>query len=55
MINKGTDYWFVPSNPWVAVGWREPEEIRVQLPPIMEKLGIAFNGTVARARSIQTT
>ncbi len=48
VINKGTDYWFVPSNPWVAVGWREPEEIRVKLPPIMEKLGIEFIGTGAR-------
>ena len=48
VINKGTDYWFVPSNPWVAVGWREPEEIRVQLPPIMEKLGIEFIAAGAR-------
>jgi sulfide:quinone oxidoreductase len=23
VVNKGTKYSFVPSNPWVAVGWRE--------------------------------
>ncbi|OJW67660.1 MAG: pyridine nucleotide-disulfide oxidoreductase [Sphingomonadales bacterium 63-6] len=43
VLNKGEDYWFVPSNPWVAVGWREPESIKVHLPPVMEKHGIGFN------------
>ena len=31
LINKGTKYSFVPSNPWVAVGWREREDIEVEL------------------------
>ncbi|MBR0551280.1 NAD(P)/FAD-dependent oxidoreductase [Stakelama marina] len=48
VVNKGEDYWFVPSNPWVAVGWREPEAIRVHLPPIMEKHGIDFVSAGAR-------
>jgi len=48
VINKGEDYWFVPSNPWVAVGWREPAAIRVHLPPVMAKCGIAFDPTGAR-------
>ena len=47
VINKGDDYWFVPSNPWVAVGWREPEAIRVHLPPVMKKHGIAYNNVGA--------
>ncbi|KPL68085.1 pyridine nucleotide-disulfide oxidoreductase [Erythrobacter sp. SG61-1L] len=47
VLNKGEDYWFVPSNPWVAVGWREPESIRVHLPPVMEKHGIGFNSVGA--------
>lgn len=47
VVNKGDDYWFVPSNPWVAVGWREPEAIRVSLPPVMARHGIAFNGSGA--------
>lgn len=48
VINKGDDYWFVPSNPWVAVGWREPESIKVHLPPVMAKHGIAFDGQGAK-------
>ncbi|MCP5397537.1 MAG: FAD-dependent oxidoreductase [Sphingomonadaceae bacterium] len=48
VINKGDDYWFVPSNPWVAVGWREPEAIRAHLPPVMKKHGIGFTGVGAR-------
>ncbi|MGI9376176.1 MAG: NAD(P)/FAD-dependent oxidoreductase [Tsuneonella suprasediminis] len=48
VVNKGDDYWFVPSNPWVAVGWREPEALQVHLPPVMEKHGIAFTGVGAR-------
>ena len=35
------DYWFVPSNPWVAVRWREPEAIRVHLPPVIPKSGLS--------------
>ena len=23
VVSKGSTYSFVPSNPWVAVGWRE--------------------------------
>ncbi|MBA4047462.1 MAG: pyridine nucleotide-disulfide oxidoreductase [Sphingomonas sp.] len=48
VVSKGEDYWFVPSNPWVAVGWREPEALRVHLPPVMAKHGIAYSGIGAR-------
>lgn len=44
MVVSDTDtYSFVPSNPWVAVRWREPEAIRVHLPPVMAKRGIGFS------------
>ena len=37
------DYFqFVPSNPWVAVKWRKPEEIKIHLPNVFGKLGINF-------------
>jgi sulfide:quinone oxidoreductase len=42
VVSDTEDYWFVPSNPWVAVRWREPEAIRVHLPPVMKKRGIGF-------------
>jgi sulfide:quinone oxidoreductase len=48
VINDQPDFWFVPSNPWVAVRWREPEAIRVHLPPIMERKGIGFSSVGAR-------
>lgn len=31
LLSKGATYSFVPSNPWVAVGWRGREEIEVDL------------------------
>lgn len=42
VINKGKTYSFVPSNPWVAVGWRKPEDIEVNLEPVMKARGIEF-------------
>ena len=42
------DYSFVPSNPWVAVRWREPEAIRVHLPPVMKRKGIGFTAIGAK-------
>lgn len=43
LISKGDTYHFVPSNPWVAVSWREREAIEVDLPPVMKRKGIEFN------------
>ncbi|MCP8940474.1 FAD-dependent oxidoreductase [Alsobacter sp. SYSU M60028] len=42
VVNKGSTYSFVPSNPWVAVGWRQKEEIEVDLGPVLNRRGIAF-------------
>lgn len=33
---------FVPSLPWLAMGWRRPEDITLSLKPILEKKGITF-------------
>ncbi|MFN7174730.1 MAG: NAD(P)/FAD-dependent oxidoreductase [Thermaurantiacus tibetensis] len=48
VVSNSEDYWFVPSNPWVAVRWREPEALRVHLPPVMKKRGIGFTAVGAR-------
>ncbi len=48
VVNDQEDYWFVPSNPWVAVRWREPDAIRVHLPPIMARKGIGFTAVGAK-------
>jgi sulfide:quinone oxidoreductase len=39
---------FVPSNPWVALGWRQPEDIKIPLAEVLKKFGIAFDATGAR-------
>ncbi|WP_442772585.1 NAD(P)/FAD-dependent oxidoreductase [Paenirhodobacter enshiensis] len=42
VVTKDPKYHFVPSNPWVAVGWRDREEITVDLAPTMARKGIDF-------------
>ena len=39
---------FVPSNPWVAVMWRKPEDIKIHLPETFAKFGISFSAAGAR-------
>ena len=48
VITRDPTYHFVPSNPWIAVGWRERDDITVDLAPTMAKKGIAFRTTPAR-------
>ena len=48
VIGQGDTYHFVPSNPWVAVGWREREAIEVSLPEVMARRKIHYIGTGAR-------
>ncbi len=40
VINSVDYFSFVPSNPWVAVGWREPDETTIPLAPYLSKKGI---------------
>ncbi len=42
LVNASEHFQFTPSNPWVAVGWREPEQILVPIRPHVEKKGIRF-------------
>ena len=42
VIAKGNSYSFVPSNPWVAVGWRAREDIEVDLTEVMGRRGITL-------------
>ena len=42
MINEYDFYQFVPSNPWVIVGWRERKDIVVDLAKPMKKKKIDF-------------
>lgn len=42
LISDSSQFQFVPSNPWVAVGWRAAESITVDLAPIMKRRKIEF-------------
>ena len=42
VVNAVDYFQFVPSNPWVAVGWRERDAITFPIRPHLEKKGIAF-------------
>jgi sulfide:quinone oxidoreductase len=39
---------FTPSNPWVAVGWRQAEQITIDLPDLMAKHDIGFHSQGVR-------
>ncbi|WP_018152762.1 NAD(P)/FAD-dependent oxidoreductase [Leeia oryzae] len=42
-VVNATDYFqFVPSNPWVAVGWRKRDDVILPVKPYLEKKGIQF-------------
>lgn len=42
VVNAIENFNFVPSNPWVAVGWRKPEDISFELKPHLTRKGIEF-------------
>jgi sulfide:quinone oxidoreductase len=42
LINASENFQFVPSNPWLAVGWRKPEDISFPVRSYLEKKNIAF-------------
>ncbi len=42
LVGQGAAYQFVPSNPWVAIGWRKREDIEVNLTEVMRRKKIRF-------------
>ncbi|MGE0072331.1 MAG: NAD(P)/FAD-dependent oxidoreductase [Thiomonas sp.] len=42
VINTVDYFQFVPSNPWVAVGWRSRDEVIFSIKPYLERKGIDF-------------
>jgi sulfide:quinone oxidoreductase len=48
LVSDQEHFEFTPSNPWVAVGWRKPKAIRLDLPTLLKKHGIRFVGTAAK-------
>lgn len=48
LISDTSTFHFVPSNPWVAVGWRERKAIEVDLAKVCEKRRIEFVPVAAK-------
>ena len=42
LINEREEFQFVPSNPWVAVGWRDRNETTIDIKKYVTKKGIKF-------------
>lgn len=42
VINSNDYFQFVPSNPWVAVGWRDRAAVTLPIKPYLERKGIGF-------------
>ena len=49
VVGDGPYFNFTPSNPWLAVGWRQPEQIRVDVITPLSKHGIRFSAIPAEA------
>ena len=43
LVSDSETFHFVPSNPWVAVNWRKPADIKIELAPYLNKKNIAFS------------
>ena len=42
VINEREEFQFTPSNPWVAVGWRDRSSVTFDIKPHLERKGIGF-------------
>jgi sulfide:quinone oxidoreductase len=47
VVTKEPVYHFVPSNPWVAVGWQDRKTIEVDLAPVFARRNITLKGSAA--------
>ena len=48
VISDSETFHFTPSNPWVAVNWRQPSQIKLALAPLFQKKGIEFISSGAK-------
>ena len=48
VVANGSRFHFVPSNPWVGVGWRDKKAVEVDLAPVFAKRNIALHAQGAK-------
>lgn len=49
LVSERPRFHFIPSNPWLALGWRRPEEAVFELAPLMRARGIDLRTQPLRA------
>ena len=42
LVSNTPYFQFTPSNPWIGVGWRNKQDITVELAPLMAKFDVQF-------------
>ena len=42
VVGEAPAFSFTPSNPWVAIGWRKPSDIQVEVAPALARRDIAY-------------
>lgn len=42
VVSNLENFQFTPSNPWLAVQWRKPDELKVPLAPVFKRKNIGF-------------
>ncbi len=48
VVGEGSIFNFTPSNPWLAVGWRKPDDIRLDVTGPVESRNMRFVPTAAK-------
>lgn len=54
LISAEADFTFIPSLPWVMMGWRKPDAIKVSLAGPLKRKGVSFINDRATAIDPQT-
>jgi len=49
VVSERPRFHFIPSNPWLALGWRRPEEVSFELEPLLEARGIRLRAQPLQA------
>ena len=47
VVGEASAFSFTPSHPWVALGWRKPADVQVEIEPALARRGIRYVGTGA--------
>ncbi|HTQ36982.1 MAG TPA: FAD-dependent oxidoreductase [Steroidobacteraceae bacterium] len=45
VVGQGPRFSFTPSNPWIGVGWRRPEQTSLDIEPLLARHQIAFRAS----------